>query len=158
MATDLFSDSDGYIGENTLACEVDTGQTVAIGNLVYPSTHVAQSAPKISVAGASAANVMGVVTALDRGSGAATYVVTVLLRGRLAKLTASGAITVGNHLIAAASGKVAAGVTTVTIPSGTTAVLSTSAQPAITVSAGIAIGLALQTTTTDGDEFLALIY
>ncbi len=107
---------------------------------------------------ASSSNDKSIGVALKTvSSGQAT---PVLVFGKT-KLLAGGAITRGAAVKAvtktAGNGVVVAAVNTVTIPSGATAVTSTSAQPSMTVESGIALGVALDSTAADGDAFLALI-
>ncbi len=80
----------------------------------------------------------------------------VLVRGKV-KLTAAGAISVGAAIKAAGSGKVQAAAATVTVPAGSTTVVSTSAQPSMTVESGIAFGVALQSASADGDTILCIV-
>jgi hypothetical protein len=80
----------------------------------------------------------------------------VCTRGKL-KLTAGGAIAAGAAIKGGGGSVVVAAVSTVTIPTGATAVTSTSAQPTITVEAGIALGVALQAAAANGDTILCLV-
>ena len=73
------------------------------------------------------------------------------------KLTAGGAITAGAPIKATAAGKAVAAVSTVSIPSGATTVLSSSAQPSMTVETGVACGIAETAASADNDTFMARI-
>ena len=77
-------------------------------------------------------------------SGGVGESIPVLLRG-IVKVTASGAIDMGLPVKAGAAGVVVVAATTVTIPTGSTAVTSTSANPSMAVEGGIAFGIAMQT-------------
>ena len=92
----------------------------------------------------------------DRLRRSAGEYLPVLVRGKV-KLTAAGAISVGAAVKAAGSGKVQAAASTVTVPTGSTTVVSTSAQPSMTVESGIAFGVALQSASADGDTILAIV-
>lgn len=72
------------------------------------------------------------------------------------KVLFGGAVTRNDPVKAGASGKFVAAVNTVTIPSGATAVTSTSAQPSMTVEGGIACGIAQETIAADLDEGLII--
>lgn len=76
------------------------------------------------------------------------------LTSGIVKITYGGAVAAGAAVKAGTVGKFVAAVRTVTIPSGTTAVLSSSAQPAMTVEAGIAAGTNLSVASNDGDTGL----
>ena len=80
---------------------------------------------------------------------------SVILFG-VVKVRFGGAVTRGNPVKAGANGKFVAAVNTVSIPSGGTTVTSTSAQPSMTVEAGIACGIALDDIAADGDDGLIL--
>jgi len=120
------------------------------GQAVKMSTHTSGELGSVDVAGAG-----------DKAIGVALKTVVagdpvaVLVKGAT-KVTASGAITIGSAVKAGASGVVVAAVNTVTIPSGGTTVTSTSANPSMTVEAGIAFGIALQT-FANGDTGLILV-
>ncbi|MGB9660363.1 MAG: hypothetical protein ACPLY9_07630 [Nitrososphaerales archaeon] len=80
---------------------------------------------------------------------------SVILFG-ITKVTFGGAVARGTPVKAGSNGKFVQAVNTVTIPSGSTAVTSTSAQPSMTVEAGIACGIALDNIANDGDTGLIL--
>ena len=88
-------------------------------------------------------------------SGAVGEKIPVLVSG-IVKVTASETITIGSPVRAGDAGTIAIGLYSVTIPSGTVAVTSTSAQPAMTVGGKIAFGTAVQT-FADGDTGLILV-
>jgi len=73
------------------------------------------------------------------------------------KITAGGAIAAGAAIKAGANGKALAAVSTVSIPSGATTVLSSSAQPSMTVESGVACGIAETSASADNDTFMARI-
>ncbi|MEM3383856.1 MAG: hypothetical protein QW698_07465 [Nitrososphaerales archaeon] len=80
---------------------------------------------------------------------------SVILFG-VVKVRFGGACSRGAPVKAGSDGKFVAAVNTVSIPSGATQVLSTSAQPSMTVEAGIACGIALDNIAADGDDGLIL--
>jgi len=131
--------------------DAQLADVVAKGDVVARSAPISGDVDSVIQAGANAANVIGVALK----GGVAGDIVPILLNG-IVKVTASGAITGGSKIKAAAAGKVQAAVVTVTIPAGATTVTSTSAQPSMTVEGGIAIGRALQT-FADGDVGLVFI-
>lgn len=142
--TDYFSDVDGLVSQaGVITCEVASGQTVAIGNVVKVSTSVTSSFPTIAVAG-SGDRPLGVVVGLGEGaSGAAGKKVSVAVRGSgfIVKVVASGTITVGHPIKAGATGMVADLAATETI-----------------AEALDAIGIALQGgSLSSGDEILLLL-
>jgi len=148
--TDLFSAVE--VGE---AVKVDAQMSfkaqsaITKGQAVKMSTHTSGAIGSVATAGASD-KAIGVAM---RTAAASEYV-PVLLRG-IIKMTASGAITIGASVKSGASGVASAAVRTVTIPSGATTVTSSSAQPSMTVEAGVAFGFALQ---TFADSDTGLIY
>jgi len=77
----------------------------------------------------------------------------ILKRGRV-KVTAGGAISAPAFVKPGATGKVVAAVTTVTIPSGATAVTSTSAQPSMNIEGFLACGVAETDASADNDTLL----
>jgi|GEM_PF-2340966 hypothetical protein len=80
---------------------------------------------------------------------------SVILLG-VTKVVFGGAVARGAPVKAGSNGKFVQAVNTVTIPSGATAVTSTSAQPSMTVEAGIACGISLDNIASDGDTGLIL--
>lgn len=80
---------------------------------------------------------------------------SVILFG-VVKVRFGGACSRGAPVKAGANGKFVAAVNTVSIPSGTTQVVSTSAQPSMTVEGAIACGIALDNIANDGDDGLIL--
>ena len=88
-------------------------------------------------------------------SGAVGEIIPVLVSG-IVKVMAEGAITMGSPVRAGDAGAVVVGLYSVTIPSGTVAVTSTSANPSMTVDGKIAFGTAVQT-FADGDTGLILL-
>ena len=148
--TDLFSAVE--VGESVKTeaqLSFKAQSAITKGQAVKMSTHTAGAIGSVATAGAGD-KAIGVA----QKSVAAGKYVPVLLKG-IVKVTGSGAITIGAAVKSGASGVVAAAVRTVTIPSGATTVTSSSAQPSMTVEAGIAFGFALQT-FADGDT--GLIY
>jgi len=130
-----------FAGEgNVETFKVQTGQSVSKGDVVKL---VADRTVQQSGAGDKSIGV-----ALRTGS-AGDYI-PVLVRGKV-KVTAGGAISAGAAVKAGASGRVVAAVAAVTIPSGATTVTSSSAQPSMTVEACIALGVALDAASADGD-------
>lgn len=117
-AEDLFSDVDGLVNDSgVIACEVNTGETVAIGNVVIADVHVDQGMPKIGVCGAGEVP-LGVVIALGEGaSGAAGKIVSVALVGSgiVVKCQAKTAFTVNDWVKSAALGEVQALTTTTVV-------------------------------------------
>lgn len=150
--TDLFSELDvGEALEAQLVLSFKSEAAIAKGSPVKMSTHTAGEIG--SVAGCSAGDkAIGIAM---RAAAAAGEYIPVLIVG-VVKVTADGAISVGNPVKAAGADKVAEAVRTVTIPSGATTVTSTSAQPSMTVESGIAFGFALQT-FADGDTGLIAV-
>ena len=121
------------------------------GQLVKVSTHVTGELGSITVA-VEGEKAHGVALK----SGAVGDVIPVVVLG-VVKVTASGAITVGFAIRAGGTtGGVRSAATSVTIPTGSVAVTSDSAQPSMTVQADIACGIALQT-FADGDTGLVLL-
>ena len=123
--TDLFSAVE--LGE---AIKIDAQMSfkaqanITKGQAVKMSTHTAGVIGSVTVAGAGDKAIGVALKTVN-----ANEYVPVLLQG-IVKVTASGAITIGAAVKSGASGVVAAAVRTVTIPTGATAVTSTSAQPA----------------------------
>jgi len=148
--TDLFSAVE--VGE---AVKVDAQMSfkaqaaVTKGQAVKMSTHTAGAIGSVTVAGAGDKAIGVAMKTVAAGE-----YVPVLLQG-IVKVTASGAITIGNAVKSGALGVVVAAVRTVIIPSGSTTVTSSSAQPSMTVEAGVAFGFALQ---TFADTDTGLIY
>jgi len=148
--TDLFSAVEvGEAVKTDAQMSFKAQASITKGQAVKMSTHTAGAIGSVTVAGAGD-KAIGIAL---KSAGAGEYV-PVLLQG-IVKVTGSGAITIGSAVKSGASGVVAAAVRTVTIPTGSTAVQSTSAQPSMTVEAGVAFGFALQT-FADGDT--GLIY
>jgi len=143
MATDFFAQEDGQLTlGDTISCEVNTAVTVTIGAVVSAAVSVTAGLPKIALATATTVP-LGVVIALGEGNlGTAGKIVTVLLcgTGRLAKVVASGAITVGELCKTTSNGKVQAMAGTATAEENR-----------------YVVGVALHTTTTDGDELAVLL-
>ena len=127
-----------------------TAEAITKGQLVKVSIHVTGELGSITVAG-SGEKAHGVAMK----GGAVGDVIPVMLSG-IVKVTGAGAITVGSPVRSDVNGVVVATVNTISIPDGTVAVTSTSAQPSMTVSSGIALGIALQT-FADGDTGLILV-
>lgn len=149
--TDLFPDADlGEAISEVYRMSFMCQSAVTKGRCVKLDTHTASEIGSISEAGAG-----DKVVGIAMRSGEAGEYIPVLIMG-IIKATASGAITLGTAVKAAANGKVQTAAETVTIPSGATTVTSTSAQPSMTVEAGIAFGVALQT-FADGDTGLIAI-
>jgi len=149
--TDLFPDADlGEAISEVYRMSFKCQSAVTKGRCVKLDTHTDGEIGSISEAGAGD-KVIGVAMR----SGEAGEYIPVLIIG-IIKVTASGAISLGAPVKAAANGKVQAAAETVTIPSGATTVTSTSAQPSMTVEGGIAFGVALQT-FSDGDTGLVAI-
>jgi hypothetical protein len=148
--TDLFSTVEvGEAVKTEAQMSFKAQASITKGQSVKMSTHTAGEIGSITVAGAGD-KAIGVAL---KSASAGEYV-PVLLQG-IVKVTGSGAITIGAAVKSGASGVVAAAVRTMTIPSGETTVTSSSAQPSMTVEAGVAFGFALQT-FADGDT--GLIY
>lgn len=76
------------------------------------------------------------------------------LSSGIVKITFGGAVAAGAPVKAGATGKFVAAVRTVTVPTGTTAVTSSGAQPAMTVEGGIACGTCISVASNDGDTGL----
>jgi len=149
--TDLFSDiAVGEALQEILTLSFKAQAAITKGQAVKMSTHTAGEVGNVTVAGAGD-KAIGI--ALKTVS--ANEYVPVLMVG-VAKVTGSGAISIGAAVKSGANGVVAAAVRTVTIPSGGTAVTSSSAQPSMTVEAGIAFGFSLQT-FADGDTGLIAV-
>jgi len=142
---DALDESQAFIMDFKAQASITKGQAVKM------STHTAGEVGSVTVAGAGDTAVGIALKTVSAGE-----YVTVLLKG-VVKVTASGAVTIGTDVKSGANGVVVAAVKTVTIPTGATAVTSTSAQPSMTVEAGIAFGVALQT-FADGDTGLILVY
>lgn len=81
----------------------------------------------------------------------ATSYAAVYFLGSVVKLRAGGAVARGSWVKPSAGGKVTQASSSVTIPSGGTAVTSTSAQPSMTVEGFSALGVALDSAAADGD-------
>lgn len=132
---------------NAITATFTAGGAINAGDLVT----VGANDMEVVQAGAD-----GIVVGVAMKAAASGDAVPVLLRG-VTKVQAGGAITRGSKIKAGANGKVVTAVTTVTIPAGGTAVTSDVAQPTMTVEAGIACGVALESASADGDYILALI-
>ena len=126
------------------------GAAVTKGQAVKPHTHTTGELCSVQPADLGD-KALGVALK----SGAAGASIPVLVSG-VVKVTASGAITMGEPVKSGAAGVVVAAVNTVTIPAGATAVTSTSANPSMTVESGIALGIAMQT-FADTDTGLILV-
>lgn len=151
MPEDLFSELDlGEALQATLVLSFKAQGTVHKGYPAKMDTHTADEIGSVSEAGVGD-KAIGVFLK----DAVADEMVAVLLIG-VVKVTGSGSITIGSAVKAATGGKVAAAVRTVSIPTGGTTVTSTSAQPSMTVEAGVAFGFALQT-FANGDEGLIAV-
>jgi hypothetical protein len=131
MTTDYFEYGDGQIGQGSIACEV-VGSTVKVGDVVCVTASVTGGMPKVAPC-VDAGLPLGVVIALGEGqSGAVGKKVTVGLcgSGKIVKCFAHDAIAAGTKVLTAASARVKAG------------------------TGGVAtdVGIALHTSTTQGDE------
>ena len=126
------------------------GAAVTKGQAVKSHTHTVGELCSVQPA-ALDSKVLGVALK----SGGVGDSIPVLVSG-IVKVTASGGITVGGSVRASTNGTVRGAVNTVTIPSGTTTVTSSSAQPSILVEGGTAFAMALQT-FADGDTGLILV-
>lgn len=149
--TDLFSDAPS-VGDVLIDIVSESFKAQAIitkGQLVKISTHTAGEISSVDVAGAGDKAI-----GMAKKTVAAGEQVPVLRLGK-AKITAGGAMSTGVAIKAGAAGKAVAAVRTVTIPTGATAVTSTSANPSMTVEGGLACGTANQTTAADLDTFVA---
>jgi len=124
---------------------------VTKGQVVKLDTHTDDELGSVSPAGAG-----DKAEGVALKTGAAGEYIPVLQIGKV-KVTGGGAITLGGKIKAGAAGKVVAAVTTVTIPTDSTAVLSTSAQPSMNVEGGLAFGHAEQTIGADGDTLVVSI-
>jgi len=148
--TDLFSAVEvGEAVKTDAQMSFKAQAAITKGQAVKMSTHTAGEIGNITVAGAGDKAIGIALKSADAGEYA-----PVLLQG-IVKVTGSGSISIGAAVKSGASGVVVAAVRTVTIPSGGTTVTSTSAQPSMTVEAGLAFGFALQ---TFGDGDTGLIY
>jgi len=131
-----------------------SGAAIAKGAAVKLSAAMgADGVPTVIIT--AALNDLGYGVALKAASAANEYIP--VLKTGWVKMTAGGAITLGAPIKATSAGKVVAAVNTVTIPSGATTVLSSSAQPSMTVESGVAFGIAETTAAADGDTFMARI-
>ena len=88
-------------------------------------------------------------------SGGVGESIPVLVSG-IVKVKSSGGITMGIPVVSGDDGVVTAGAVIVTIPTGTTTVTSSSAQPTMAIRGGLELGIALQT-FADGDTGLILL-
>ena len=120
------------------------------GQVVKVSSHVAGELGSISVAGAGMK-----ATGVALKGGAVGDTIPVLLSG-VVKVTGKGTIPIGSSVRSDIDGVVSVAGVVVIIPPGTVAVTSDSAQPSMTVGAGIAFGVALQT-FADGDTGLIVV-
>ena len=123
------------------------GTAVTKGQVLQADTHTAGELCSVKP-GADSTKVIGVALK----SGEVGVSIPVLLKG-VVKVTGLGTITMGASVKAGYNGTIATAASNVTIPSGATAVTSTSANPSMTVEGGIAFGIALQT-FADGDTGL----
>ena len=142
MAVDLFAKEDGIVGlSGIISFEVDT-TTVVVGDVVYAKTHVAQGLPKVEVVADDKVPI-GVVCDLGKGGGIAGTIVSVAMcgSGYICKIVASGVINVGTLCKTAADGEAQA----------------MAGAASDTEEHQHVIGVALQTTATDQDEFLVLL-
>ena len=126
---------------------IKVGATVAKGQAVKSHTHTVGELCSVQPADLGD-KALGI--ALKGGEVGES--IPVMFRG-IVKMMAGGVITIGSPVKAGATGVVVVAATIVTIPTGATAVTSTSANPSITVESGIAFGIALQT-FADGDTGL----
>lgn len=140
---DKFPSGDGLINDSgVIACEVNTGETVVIGNVVKVAAESSDDFPKIAVASADDVP-LGVVVGLGEGqSGGAGKKVSVALcgSGKVVKVVAGGSITVGTPVKTANNGKVQAWAGT---PSETDVKAT--------------VGIALHAASNDGDEILVAL-
>lgn len=149
--TDQFPDCDlGQSVSEVYRLSFKCESAVAKGACVKMDTHTAGEVGSISTAGAGDKPIGVALRAGEAGD-----FIPVLVAG-IVKVTASGSISLGAAVKAAANGKVQAAVNTVTIPSGGTTVTSTSAQPSMTVESGIAFGVALQTFANNDTGLVAV--
>jgi len=149
--TDLFPDCDlGQSVSEVYRLSFKCESAVTKGACVKLDTHTAGEIGSISVAGAGDKPIGVALKSGDAGDYIPVLVVGVV------KVTASGAISIGDPIKAAANGKVQAAVNTVTVPTGATGVTSTSAQPSMTVESGIAFGVALQTFANNDTGLVAI--
>lgn len=128
----------------TILVEVAAAQTIAAGDaLKLTSTNQGFYTVSQAVAGDKAR-----LVAMEGGSAGAR--IRALRNGKV-KVTFGGAVSLNAAVKAGASARFVSAVLTVTIPSGATAVTSTSAQPSMTVEDGVACGICLQTIAANGD-------
>ena len=127
------------------------GTAVTKGQVVQAATHTVGELCSVEPGIDGSGKVVGIALK----SGEAGVSIPVLVKG-VAKVTSSSAIGVGARVMSGADGTVKFASNLVTIPSGATAVTSTSANPSMTVESGIAFGMALQT-FADGDTGLILL-
>lgn len=143
MAVDMFAKEDGLVSlSGVMSFELSTSGTIKVGDVVYVKTHVLQGLPKIDLAVANKIP-LGVVVDLGKGAGATGTFVSVALCGSayIVKVVAETVVTAGNLCKTAAAAKVQA--------TQTEAVCAEEHKEIV--------GLALQTSATDGDEFLVLL-
>ena len=133
-----------------IVINMKVGTAVTKGQVVMADTHTVGELCSVKP-GLDSASVIGVALK----SGEVGVSIPVLLKG-VVKVTSLSAISVGALVKCGANGTVRIAGDAVIIPSGTTTVTSTSAQPTMLVEGGIALGKALQT-FADGDAGLILI-
>jgi hypothetical protein len=135
--------SDRYL----VTAEVDSGATVAAGNVVYISA--AGLIPKVKPTDGARKDVIGVALT----GAVAGKKITIICRG-LVRAVASGAITMGSRISSSTSGKVAA-VAVMAAPGSDT--YTTAAMQAQLDKTEQWIGRALTAATQDGDVIYALL-
>ena len=127
------------------------GTTVTKGQIVQAATHTVGELCSVE----PGMNGSGTVVGIALKSGEAGVSIPVLVKG-VAKVTSANVVAVGGPVRAGANGTVKGAVNTVTIPSGTTTVTSSSAQPSMLVEGGIAFAVALQAFVADDTGLILL--
>lgn len=137
------------IGDHIMYRAVEYDATISKGDNLKITGVNSDGIPKVQSAGADEK-----VAAIAEFDGSQGDIKRAIMFAEFVKVTFGGAISPGAAVKAAASNKWVSAVRTVTIPSGATTVTSTSAQPSMTVEAGVASGYCISNPSADADTGL----